>query len=92
MINQAEGERNYHVFYELLVGMEEDELSHFFLEGLSAEDFRITSMSGTYDRRDEVNDFDTYSECKEGKIHSSARLIVFSSTVNQNHLHQCCNL
>ena len=62
LISQAAGERNYHVFYEVLVGMTGEELEAFLLEGYSAEDFRITSASGTYDRRDGVQDEDTYQD------------------------------
>ena len=62
--------------------MEDDELSHFFLEDLRPEDFRITSMSGTYDRRDDVDDFDTYSECKEGTF------LIYPPTYSFSHLQQ----
>ncbi|KAL3779980.1 hypothetical protein ACHAW5_008629 [Stephanodiscus triporus] len=61
LICQAEGERNYHVFYEMLGGMNDDDMSRFLLDEYgSPEDFRITSRSGTYDRRDGVKDADTY--------------------------------
>jgi len=62
LISQAEGERNYHVFYEMLGGMTEDELDQFLLADYTAEDFKITSCSGTYDRRDGVQDTDTYED------------------------------
>eukprot|EP00986_Skeletonema_menzelii_P016754 scaffold15769_cov135-Skeletonema_menzelii.AAC.3 len=62
LISQAEGERNYHVFYEMLSGMTEDELDQFLLGNYTAEDFKITSCSGTYDRRDGVQDTDTFED------------------------------
>ena len=62
LISQAEGERNYHVFYEMLSGMTEDELDQFLLGDYTAEDFKITSCSGTYDRRDGVEDTSTYED------------------------------
>ncbi len=62
LISQAEGERNYHVFYEMLSGMTEDELDQFLLGDYAAEDFKITSCSGTFDRRDGVLDTDTYED------------------------------
>jgi len=62
LISQAEGERNYHVFYEMLSGMTEDELDQFLLGDYTAEDFKITSCSGTYDRRDGVQDAATYED------------------------------
>ena len=60
LITQAEGERNYHIFYELLQGMPEEELDAYHLSNYTAEDFRITNSSGTYDRRDGVDDSETY--------------------------------
>lgn len=62
LISQAEGERNYHVFYEMLSGMTLDELNQFLLDNYTAEDFKITSCSGTYDRRDGVQDTATYED------------------------------
>ena len=62
LISQAEGERNYHVFYEMLGGMTDDELDQFLLGDYTAEDFKITSCSGTYDRRDGVQDTATYED------------------------------
>ncbi len=60
LISQSEGERNYHIFYEMLLGMNGEELGHFLLDKYSVEDFKITSCSGTYGRRDGIKDADTY--------------------------------
>ena len=65
LISQSEGERNYHVFYEMLMGMNEEELDQFLLSDYTAEDFRMTNSSGTYDRRDGVQDVDTYVELRD---------------------------
>jgi len=63
IITQSEGERNYHIFYELLQGgLQEDELKKHFLSDFTAEDFRITSCSGTFDRRDGVLDEETFAD------------------------------
>ena len=63
IITQSPGERNYHIFYECLQGgLDDDELEKYFLSDFTAEDFRITSCSGTYDRRDGILDEETFAD------------------------------
>ena len=66
LIHQAEGERNYHIFYELINGLQNSspEKKNFGLKNLGVDDFRITGMSGTNDRRDGVRDADTYRDLR----------------------------
>jgi myosin-5 len=64
LISQAEGERNYHIFYELFC-MDDSELKKYHLEIYNPEDFNMTNQSGTYDRRDGVEDFETYDDLKK---------------------------
>lgn len=63
LVQQSAGERNYHIFYELLSGcLNQRELSEYFLAPTAApEDFKMT-CSGTNTRRDGVSDRET---CKE---------------------------
>jgi myosin-5 len=69
LVHQMPGERNYHIFYEILVGLEESKLGKYYLSNLTAEDFRLTNSSGTYDRRDGVDDYDTYTDLVKAMIH-----------------------
>lgn len=64
LISQAPGERNYHIFYEILTGSNRQERKRFFLEDLTAEDFFITSNSGIYSRRDNIRDDASFLELK----------------------------
>jgi myosin-5 len=60
LVTQMEGERNYHIFYELLEGLSDEELNTYHLTNYTVEDFIMTNQSGTYDRRDGVSDYDTF--------------------------------
>ena len=62
LISQADGERNYHIFYEILQGMEDEGFEKYFIGDLTAEDFKMTNQSETYERRDGVCDYDTYQD------------------------------
>ena len=64
LVSQSEGERNYHIFYEVFC-MEDADIEEFHLEGYNLEDFHMTNQSGTYDRRDGVDDADTYEDLRK---------------------------
>jgi len=69
LITQGRGERNFHIFYELLSegtgSSSQSEKAALGLRHATPEDFAITSMSGTFDRRDGVSDASTFAELKE---------------------------
>ena len=64
LISQSPGERNYHVFYEVLAALPQSERRGLHIAGLTASDFRMTALSGTFDRRDGVADKETYQELR----------------------------
>jgi myosin-5 len=73
LVSVNQGERNYHVFYEVLSpAMDVNEKKRYMLTSnfgrgsnpSTARDFYMTSVSGTFDRRDGVNDSDTYQELR----------------------------
>jgi len=60
LIHQAPGERNYHIFYEFFAGASQSLKRKLFIEGCNAQDFKMTSSSGIFTRRDGVRDEDTF--------------------------------
>lgn len=58
LVRQANGERNYHVFYELMKGYDPLQLQALGLSDLSA--FNYTNQSGMYERLDGVKDKDQF--------------------------------
>lgn len=65
LLHQTSGERNFHVFYQFLAAASEDERDEFLMNGYEIQDFHITNQSGTYDRRDYVDDVDMHKEMVE---------------------------
>lgn len=69
LIKQADGERNYHIFYELLAGSSGSERKELLLNRSNPEDFAMTtSPSSTYSRRDGVKDDATFSALKKAML------------------------
>jgi len=69
LINQADGERNYHIFYELLAGANGSERKALMLGTKGPQDFRmVNSASETYKRRDGVRDDTTFGALKKAMV------------------------
>ena len=67
LIHQHAGERNFHIFYEMLAAASEDERKMFHLGDYTAQDFKMTSASGTFDRRDGADDAELFDDLVVGE-------------------------
>ncbi|KAG7356913.1 ankyrin repeat domain protein [Nitzschia inconspicua] len=65
IVMQTSGERNYHIFYELLAGLSQEERKLLRIENETPQDFRMTASSGTFHRRDGVDDRDSFKSLQQ---------------------------
>ncbi len=66
LTKHADGERNYHIFYELLNGASGSERKQLLLGRTNPQDFAMTrSSSETYKRRDGVRDDTTFAALRK---------------------------
>merc|ERR1712045_905765 len=78
LIKQSYNERNYHIFYEILVGFNETQRNDYKLYDFEPCDFNMLNQSMTYYRRDNIHDIDTYNDL----IH--ALDVIFNSQQKHN--------
>lgn len=71
LIHPGPGERNYHVFYQFLKSATPAERKDLLLGSRSMDSFRLLSQSGTFDRRDGVQDEDTHHEMLDAMVRAS---------------------
>jgi len=62
LIHQKIGERNFHIFYEMLAAVTDEERKEFLLNDYTAQDFKLINTSGTFDRRDGANDAQLFDQ------------------------------
>ena len=63
LMRQKNGERNFHIFYLLLEGMNQEQKKQYKLTNI--KDFKIINNSNCFKRDDNVNDKDQYNELIE---------------------------
>ena len=69
LIKHSDGERNYHIFYEIMAGASSSEKKQLLLDRASPEDFAMTrSPSGTFKRRDGVRDDITFNALRKAMV------------------------
>lgn len=68
LIHPGMGERNYHIFYQLLSAASTRERRELHLGNMMDKDFRLLSQSGTYNRRDGVSDKSNHQEMLEAMV------------------------
>jgi len=68
LIHPGAGERNYHVFYQFLCSASAADRKAFLIGNKGFTDFKLLSQSGTFDRRDGVNDQDNHREMLDAMV------------------------
>ena len=75
LIRQAEGERNFHVFYQFLESATKEERERYHLGDMELEDFALVNQSGTYDRRDMISDVDMHTDMMNAMVSNNLAIL-----------------
>jgi myosin-5 len=73
LIHPGPGERNYHVFYQFLKSATPAQRRDFLLGKKHYADFKLLSVSGTFDRRDGVSDEENHQEMLDAMVRTFFR-------------------
>jgi len=69
LVSHCDGERNYHIFYELLKGSSKHERTTLHLGESCLKDYAMTSsVSDTYERRDGVSDMVSFNSLRKAML------------------------
>jgi len=64
LVAPSVGERNYHIFYEMLAGLSPRDKGTLYLHSSKPADFRMLGHSRTFERRDGVEDRSTFTDLR----------------------------
>lgn len=79
VIHQTQGERNYHIFYELLAGADDELKSSLHLTGFKAKDFQYVKGGNCFQRNDGVEDAGQFR-----RVLQSMQILGFSSAEQES--------
>jgi myosin V len=90
LVSASSGERNYHIFYEMLRGMEAKELRQYYIAATATPDDFFILQGNTHSRRDGVSDAETYRALRTAmttmSLQSQEQTHIFSVTAALLHL------
>ena len=82
LIHIGTGERNYHVFYQFLAGCSDPERRAYGLRGKGVKDFKLLNQSGTYNRRDGVDDANQHNDMLSAMVSATLSCTLLTLPTN----------